>query len=135
MTLIQSLVKNLLLLIGVLFLLMISLLIGSVYFDKIWQPLYEEDIVEWDPKTIVLNNPTASSEVKKGFLILDSTSHFIGPLSSKTKYSGNNLSCTSCHLNGGTLSGAASWIGIFKRFPQFSGRENKSGTLVERING
>ena len=135
MEIFQSLVKNLLVLIGVLFLLIISLLIGSVYFDEIWQPHSKEDIVEWDPKTVVLNNPTASSEVKKGVLILDSTSHFIGPLSSNFKYAGNNLSCTSCHLNGGTLSGAASWIGIFKRFPQFSGRENKYGTLVERING
>ena len=135
MEIIQSHVKNLLILIGALFLLIISVLIGSVYFDQIWQPHSKEEIVEWDPKTAVLNNPTASSEVKKGFLILDSTSHFIGPLSSNFKYAGNNLSCTSCHLNGGTLSGAASWIGIFKRFPQFSGRENKSGTLVERING
>ena len=135
MEIIQSLVKNILILIGALLSLIISVLIGSVYFDEIWYPHSKEDIVEWDPKTAVLNNPTASSEVKKGFLILDSTSHFIGPLSSNFKYAGNNLSCTSCHLNGGTLSGAASWIGIFKRFPQFSGRENKSGTLVERING
>ena len=37
-------------------------------------------------------------------------------------------------INGGTLSGAASWIAM-RRFPQFSGRENKSGSLVERING
>tara|TARA_B100000614_G_scaffold35554_1_gene27976 strand:- start:14 stop:337 length:324 start_codon:yes stop_codon:yes gene_type:complete len=107
MEIIQSHVKNLLVLIGVLFLLIISVLIGSVYFDEIWHPHSKEEIVEWDPKTTVLNNPTASSEVKKGFLILDSTSHFIGPLSSKFKYAGNNLSCTSCHLNGGTLSGAA----------------------------
>ena len=137
MELIQGLIKNLLLLIGVLFLLIISLLIGSIYFDEIWQPISEEEIVEWDPNIVVLNNPTASSEVKKGFLILDSTSNFIGPLNrnNKFKYAGNNLSCTNCHLNGGTLSGAASWIGIYKRFPQFSGRENKSGSLVERING
>ena len=137
MELIHGLIKNLLLLIGVLFLLIISLLIGSIYFDEIWQPISEEEIVEWDPNIVVLNNPTASSEVKKGFLILDSTSNFIGPLNrnNKFKYAGNNLSCTNCHLNGGTLSGAASWIGIYKRFPQFSGRENKSGSLVERING
>ena len=68
MEIIQSHVKNLLVLIGVLFLLIISLLIGSVYFDEIWHPHSKEEIVEWDPKTTVLNNPTASSEVKKGFL-------------------------------------------------------------------
>ena len=38
MEIIQSHVKNLLILIGALFLLIISVLIGSVYFDQIWQP-------------------------------------------------------------------------------------------------
>ncbi|MEK9788735.1 MAG: c-type cytochrome, partial [Flavobacteriaceae bacterium] len=39
------------------------------------------------------------------------------------------------HLNGGTLSGSASWIGVTTRYPQFRGRENKIGTIEERING
>ena len=50
-------------------------------------------------------------------------------------FSGNNLACASCHLNGGTKPYAAPLIGVVKRFPQFRGRENKMGTIEERING
>ena len=61
----------------------------------------------------------------------------MGPLQTnpELRFAGNNLACTNCHLNGGTLSGSASWIGIVDRFPQFGGRANKMGTLEDRING
>lgn len=51
------------------------------------------------------------------------------------KFAGNNLACANCHLKAGTQAGAASWIGITDRFPQFGGRSNKIGTLEDRING
>ena len=70
-------------------------------------------------------------------MLVAESSKYMGPLAKdpKLRFAGNNLSCTNCHLNGGTLSGSASWIGILDRFPQFRGRENKIGTIEERING
>ena len=132
----QNLVRRLLALVIALFSLMLIVLFGIIFYERS-EPLPEEIIVDWDAEILVLNNPTVDNEVKEGFLLLNASSQYMGPLNKdpKQRYSGNNLSCTNCHLNGGTMSGAASWIGIVDRFPQFGGRANKQGTLVERING
>ena len=97
----------------------------------------DETILEWDAEKLIINNPKVTDLVKNGYYLVAETSKFMGPLAKdpSKRYSGNNLSCTNCHLNGGTLSGSASWIDILDRFPQFRGRENKIGTIEERING
>jgi thiosulfate dehydrogenase len=97
---------------------------------------YENPAV-WDANKFVLNNPDVSKQVKRGYLLIAKSSKFMGPLAEEKslQFAGNNLSCTNCHLNGGTLSGSASWIGIVERFPQFGGRANAIGTLEDRING
>ncbi|NMM48267.1 c-type cytochrome [Marinigracilibium pacificum] len=76
-------------------------------------------------------------EIKYGYLLISQSSKYMGSevSSESLRYSGNNLSCTNCHLEGGTKAGAASWVGISKRYPQFRGRENKVSTLEERVNG
>src|SRR5579871_751244 len=51
------------------------------------------------------------------------------------RYSGNNLSCESCHLQGGTQRFAIPMIGVYGLFPQYIGRENEVRTLEERIEG
>lgn len=48
---------------------------------------------------------------------------------------GNHLACTNCHLNGGTKSFAAPYIGLTGVFPIYIGREDKIESLEERING
>ena len=100
-------------------------------------PVKENTLELWDPQKLILNNNKADEIVKKGYLLVAESSNYMGPLAKdpKLRFAGNNLSCTNCHLNGGTLSGSASWIGILDRFPQFRGRENKIGTIEERING
>lgn len=50
-------------------------------------------------------------------------------------YSGNNLSCQSCHLNGGMQQFALPLIGVFGVYPAYMGREDQVRTLEERING
>ena len=140
----QKLVKRLLALIMVLFMLMITVFFGVIYYDRsepsqndILEPLPKEIIVEWDADKFVLNNSLVDKQVVDGYLLLSASSEYMGPLNEdpNLRFSGNNLSCTNCHLNGGTMSGAASWIGITGRFPQFGGRANKEGSLVDRING
>jgi len=93
----------------------------------------------WQPKSIERDLPKGEEglEIKYGFRLITETSEYIGPLAKdeKMRFAGNNLSCENCHLNGGRKVGAGSFVGVANRFPQFRGRENKNGTLEERING
>jgi thiosulfate dehydrogenase len=96
-----------------------------------------DEIELWDSDKLILSNPKVPDLVKKGYYLVAESAAYMGPLASnpEARFSGNRLSCTNCHLNGGTLSGSASWIGILDRFPQFRGRENKIGSIEDRING
>lgn len=75
--------------------------------------------------------------IRYGYELFQNTSKYIGPGNDKKNnvYAGNNLSCNNCHLWSGTKAYAAPLVGIIKRFPQFRGRENKIGTIEERVNG
>ncbi len=46
---------------------------------------------------------------------------------------GNKLNCTSCHLDAGTHSQAASFVGVAAAYPAYSPRENRVITLEDRI--
>jgi thiosulfate dehydrogenase len=49
-------------------------------------------------------------------------------------YSGNDLNCTSCHLNGGRTPHAAPWVGIWSVFPEYRPRNARVNLLEDRIN-
>lgn len=85
----------------------------------------------------LLDDSEANKDIKLGYQLFKNTPNYIGPNNGNPDkiYSGNNLSCNNCHLYGGTKKYAAPLIGIIQRFPQFRGRENKIGTIEERING
>src|SRR5437764_1061318 len=72
-----------------------------------------------------------------GRKLFNETYAVIGPevSSSSMRYSGNNLSCESCHLQGGTQRFAIPMVGVYGLFPQYIGRENEVRTLEERIEG
>jgi len=93
----------------------------------------------WYPKSIETDLPVGErgAEIKYGYLLITKTSDYIGPLSkdSTKHYAGNNLTCNNCHLNAGRKIGSGSFVGVANRFPQYRGREDKVGTLRERING
>ena len=84
-----------------------------------------------------LNNSKKNLEIKYGYEIFIKTPNYIGPNSENidNMYSGNRLACNNCHLLGGTKAFSGPLIGIINRFPQYRGRENKMGTIEERING
>lgn len=90
----------------------------------------------WQPKNPLTELPD-NGLVRYGFELISNSSKYIGPLAElpAKRYAGNNLSCQNCHLGAGTVRGSASFVGVANRFPQFRGRENKMGTLAERING
>jgi thiosulfate dehydrogenase len=124
---------------------LIGLFIGFIFFwtcHIIYPNFYHEApevVVPWSPKSIETDLPVGEkgAKIKYGYLLITKTSDQIGLLAkdSSRRYAGNNLSCNNCHLNAGRKIGSGSFVGVADRFPQFRGRENKEGTLEERING
>lgn len=94
---------------------------------------------EWKPKDIeaALAAGEMDDMVEYGYHLLAESAKYMGPNAEdpEMRFAGNTLSCTNCHLDYGTRAGSASWVGVIERFPQFRGRENKQGTIEERING
>ena len=90
----------------------------------------------WQAKNPLTDLPD-DEKVRYGHALISESYRHIGPLASDSdkRYAGNHLSCQNCHLEAGTVRGSASFVGVYGRFPQFRGRENKMGTLAERING
>jgi len=69
------------------------------------------------------------ASVQRGLAILTATAD------SLPDHVGNDLRCTSCHLDNGTRPNAMPWIGVYGRFPQYRSREARVATLADRING
>jgi thiosulfate dehydrogenase len=94
---------------------------------------------QWKLKTLEIDIPAGKKgeEIRYGHQLITQTDKLIGPLSEKAtrRYSGNGLTCNNCHLDAGRKIGAASFVGVTNRFPQFLGRENRNITIEERING
>jgi len=93
----------------------------------------------WKPKSIEtdLEGEQKASLIKYGYEVITKSPQLIGPMSKdpRKRFAGNNLTCQSCHLEAGTKPGAGSFAGVYKRFPQYRGREDKQGTLEDRIDG
>ena len=72
-----------------------------------------------------------------GHKLIVETYNLVGPeIADKAKrYSGNNLACQNCHLDGGRQRFALSFIGVYGAFPAYMARENEVRTLEDRING
>ena len=108
----------------------------KLYHDNSEPP---KEVTFWLPKSIETDLPPGDkgAQIKFGYLLITKTSDYIGPLSKDTtkQYAGNNLACNNCHLNAGRKIGSGSFVGVANRFPQYRGREDKTGTLKERING
>lgn len=93
----------------------------------------------WRPKSVLtdLKDEPDASLIRLGHDLITQTPLLIGRLNKDQSkhYAGNDLACKNCHLEAGTKPGAGAFVGIYDCFPQFRGRENKVGTLVERVNG
>lgn len=84
-----------------------------------------------------LDNSAENRKIKYGYELFVHTPQYIGPENgnSKMAYAGNNLACNNCHLKAGTKVYSGLLIGVINRFPQYRGREDKMGTIEDRING
>lgn len=65
--------------------------------------------------------------VRRGRAILTATPE------SLPDHVGNDLRCTSCHLDAGTRENVMSWVGVYARFPQYRPRSGLVIDLEERI--
>jgi len=138
---VRYLARKLMMLFGVLFVLMGLLFVGLITY----RPVATESVVvqalppaaAWQPRDILTVWESTDPRIRQGYLLVSETARQMGPAAANPtdRYSGNNLSCTHCHLKGGTQAGSASWVGVAARFPQFGGRSNRIGTLEDRING
>jgi thiosulfate dehydrogenase len=117
-----------------LFSLVVLLQLKPALFDA-----YLVDAASWKPKDIRRDLPKGheGKMVTYGHKLVSESAKWMGPMVNDPafQYAGNNLSCTNCHLDNGMQPGAAAWTGISQRFPQFRGRENRIGTLEDRVNG
>jgi len=75
--------------------------------------------------------------VKYGHALFTDTANQIGPNAADPakRYSGNQLTCQNCHMQGGAQAYAVPMVGIWGEFPQYRPREGEVGTLEERVNG
>ncbi|MEG9326962.1 c-type cytochrome [Salinimicrobium catena] len=98
-----------------------------------------ETETEWAPKDVqaALTSGEMDEMVEYGYHLVAESASYMGPNAEDPamQFAGNTLSCTNCHLDYGTKPGSASWVGVVDRFPQFRGRENREGTIEDRING
>ena len=115
----------------------VTMVVDPDAFSEETRMISEPVVVPWAPKNPLTDVSSASEEVQYGYALLSESSRYIGPAAEhpEMRFAGNNLACKNCHLKAGTQAGSASWVGVANRFPQFRGRENKIGTLEERING
>ena len=93
---------------------------------------------EWTPPDInTVGSDAFGTLVKHGYALMTDTANQIGPAVAdpSKRFSGNNLTCQSCHLKAGTQPYAVPLVGVWGQFPQYREREGEVGTLEERING
>lgn len=101
---------------------------GSVSFGAPRPPQSADSAKAWvapDPSTIP-EGPLGDS-IRLGMQIFNNTPKYA------EKYVGNKLSCTHCHINGGTVSKGMPMVGLPGMFPQYRDREKTVITFEERI--
>ena len=93
----------------------------------------------WKLKSVITDIPKGKlgKKVNYGYRIIKETYSIIGPQAKdkSKRLTGNNLTCNNCHLNAGRKIGSGSFVGVMSRYPQFRGRENRTGNMKDRING
>lgn len=83
-------------------------------------------LVAPDPSTIP-DGPLGDA-IRRGRLLLDRTAQEL------PDNVGNDLRCTSCHLQGGTVAKAGPWVGITGMFPEYRSRNAAVNTIEDRVN-
>lgn len=78
------------------------------------------------PASTIPSGPVGEA-VRRGKALLEHTKD------SLPRFVGNDLRCTSCHMDGGTRKDAMPWIGVYSRFPQYRSRTGAVIVIEDRI--
>ena len=89
-------------------------------------PAGQADYPGW--RDAPLPDGPVGAAIDRGRLILSNAPKYAAA------YSGNALTCTNCHLDGGRTPAAAPWVGIWGVFPEYRPRNAQINTLSDRIN-
>jgi thiosulfate dehydrogenase len=88
------------------------------------------------PEIGALPNNTRGRQVRRGRDLITATYAHIGPevANRANRYAGNNLACSNCHLNAGTVKFGIPLFGLFGAFPAYSARLGAEITIEDRLN-
>ena len=138
----QVLIRRLLWMFTAMFTLIMTFFVGVFTYEPstetVWIPESEPPQTEpWQPKNVLYELAKMTPQVRRGYFLIAETPKYMGPNAEEVtqRFTGNTLACANCHLKAGSQAGAASWVGVVDRYPQFGGRANKLGTIQDRING
>ena len=124
---------------GLLAALVLFIFLSAVVYQLYPELFFDTNKGPWKIPTLATDLPDGSRGqlIKYGYYLTSESSRWMGPgaINPDHRYSGNNLACKNCHLENGTQPGSASWVGVTKRYPQYRGREDRVGTIEDRING
>ena len=90
-----------------------------------------------EPDPATLTEGPHKQQILYGEALIRETYAYLGPDVADTnmRFAGNNLACSSCHLDGGRQRYGLSFIGVADAYPRDMARENEVRTLTQRING
>ncbi len=89
------------------------------------------------PEPSSLPDGPRKQEITYGEALIRRTYALVGTNTANAtmRYSGNNLACASCHLDGGRRRYGLSFIGVADAYPRNMARENAEQSLAQRVNG
>lgn len=80
------------------------------------------------PNDSAIPGGVLGASVRRGRALLNATRDSLG------QHVGNDLRCTSCHLDDGRRADAIPWVGVYARFPQYRARNDAVNLLADRVN-
>src|SRR5438876_3287661 len=80
------------------------------------------------------DHPPAIPDGPLGAAIQRGRAFLLATRDSLPSHVGNNLRCTSCHLDAGRRQAFGSWVGVYARYPQYRPRSATVETIEYRIN-
>lgn len=95
-------------------------------------------LAEWSvPDIDKLPDNKYGRTVRFGKELIHQTHRHLGPEAADPakRYAGNNLACSSCHIDAGTKEFGNPFVGTFADYPQHRIREDEVQTIEGRING
>jgi thiosulfate dehydrogenase len=94
----------------------------------------ETEQVYQAPDTSSIPTDAQGNMIRYGRELIVKTAYYLGPNGIKGKFLGNQMNCSSCHLDAGTRPYGLNYFSTFARYPQYRAREDRTLTLEERVN-